>query len=167
MPTYEYLCKECSKSFTLTMSISEHEKKTVQCPHCKAKVWSDDGGGDIVRCPSCRGAFRIPGNPIPRNPANRKATLKLPLNSAEVDFARWRVWAAEVRDRRGPHSSVPPAASQNAALLARLLDSWQEQDCWASRPGSPSNLTEPLENAIVRLVGWLLLAGTAPPPVCK
>ena len=36
MPIYEYLCKKCSKSFTLTMSISEHEKKTVQCPHCKS-----------------------------------------------------------------------------------------------------------------------------------
>jgi len=35
MPIYEYLCKKCDKSFTLTMSISEHEKKTVQCPDCK------------------------------------------------------------------------------------------------------------------------------------
>src|SRR5262245_41676765 len=122
----------------------------VHCPHCKAKVWSDDGGV-IVRCSNCRGAFLIPGDPISRNPANRKGTLKLPLNSAEVEFAQWRVWAAEVRDRRGPHSSVPTAVSHKAALLAQLLDSWQErQDRWASRPGSPSDLMEPLENAIVR-----------------
>jgi putative FmdB family regulatory protein len=35
MPIYEYLCKKCDKSFTITMSISEHEKKAVRCPHCK------------------------------------------------------------------------------------------------------------------------------------
>src|SRR5262249_43099636 len=51
--------------------------RLVHCPHCKAKVWSDDGGGVIVRCSNCRGAFLIPGDPISRNPANRKATLKL------------------------------------------------------------------------------------------
>src|SRR5262245_55449980 len=139
----------------------------VCCPHCKAKVWSDDGGGVIVRCSNCRGPFRMPGNPISRNPANRKAILKLSLKAAEAEFAQWRVWAADVRDRRGPYSSVPPAVSQNAALLAQLLDFWQEQHRWASRPGSPGNLMEPLENAIVRLVESLIHAGTAPPPGCK
>src|ERR1700688_3046945 len=32
MPLYEYLCKKCGQSFTLTMTISEHDKKRVQCP---------------------------------------------------------------------------------------------------------------------------------------
>lgn len=36
MPIYEYLCKKCDKNFTLTMSVNEHEKKTVQCPDCKS-----------------------------------------------------------------------------------------------------------------------------------
>jgi putative FmdB family regulatory protein len=36
MPIYEYRCKKCDKSFTLTMSISEHEKKTARCPECKS-----------------------------------------------------------------------------------------------------------------------------------
>ena len=35
MPIYEYLCKKCGKSFTITMSISEHEKKAARCPRCK------------------------------------------------------------------------------------------------------------------------------------
>ncbi|MBV9129973.1 MAG: zinc ribbon domain-containing protein [Verrucomicrobia bacterium] len=35
MPLYEYLCKKCGESFALTMTISEHGKKRVQCPHCK------------------------------------------------------------------------------------------------------------------------------------
>jgi len=34
MPLYEYLCKKCGESFTLTMTISEHDKKRVQCPRC-------------------------------------------------------------------------------------------------------------------------------------
>jgi putative FmdB family regulatory protein len=36
MPIYEYRCKKCDKSFALTMSISEHEKKTTRCPECKS-----------------------------------------------------------------------------------------------------------------------------------
>ena len=34
MPHYEYLCKKCGESFTLTLTISEHDKKPVQCPRC-------------------------------------------------------------------------------------------------------------------------------------
>ena len=36
MPTYEFICDECNKSFTLIISISEHEKKEFQCPECKS-----------------------------------------------------------------------------------------------------------------------------------
>jgi putative FmdB family regulatory protein len=34
MPLYEYLCKKCGQSFAFTMTVSEHEKKRGQCPHC-------------------------------------------------------------------------------------------------------------------------------------
>lgn len=35
MPTYEYECQECKKKFSVTMSISEHDKAKVACPKCK------------------------------------------------------------------------------------------------------------------------------------
>jgi putative FmdB family regulatory protein len=35
MPIYEYVCKKCGKRFDLAMTISEHDTKQVQCPHCK------------------------------------------------------------------------------------------------------------------------------------
>ncbi len=37
MPTYEYLCKKCNKSFSLVMTIAEHDKRRPACPHCKSR----------------------------------------------------------------------------------------------------------------------------------
>ncbi len=37
MPTYDYRCKDCKKTFSVTTSISEHEKKKVACPKCESK----------------------------------------------------------------------------------------------------------------------------------
>lgn len=37
MPTYEFLCKKCSKTFGLIMSIKEREKGKIVCPKCKSK----------------------------------------------------------------------------------------------------------------------------------
>jgi putative FmdB family regulatory protein len=37
MPDYEYRCENCKKRFSLTLSISEYEKKKVQCPKCKSR----------------------------------------------------------------------------------------------------------------------------------
>jgi putative FmdB family regulatory protein len=35
MPAYEYVCKDCSKEFTVFLSIKEFEAKPrIQCPHC-------------------------------------------------------------------------------------------------------------------------------------
>ena len=34
MPTYEYSCKACSKKFSLTMGIAEHDRKRPKCPKC-------------------------------------------------------------------------------------------------------------------------------------
>jgi putative FmdB family regulatory protein len=37
MPSYEYACKACKKTFTLILTMSEHDKKRVACPKCKSK----------------------------------------------------------------------------------------------------------------------------------
>jgi putative FmdB family regulatory protein len=37
MPTYEFVCAECKKTFTLFMSISDYEKKKYKCPKCRSK----------------------------------------------------------------------------------------------------------------------------------
>ena len=37
MPSYEYICKECKKSFTVIMTLSEYEKSHPACPKCKSK----------------------------------------------------------------------------------------------------------------------------------
>jgi len=36
MPVYDFTCEKCNKGFTLTMSISEYEKKNFKCPKCKS-----------------------------------------------------------------------------------------------------------------------------------
>ena len=35
MPTYEFYCEECKKSFIIILSISEYEKEKYSCPKCK------------------------------------------------------------------------------------------------------------------------------------
>ena len=37
MPTYDYACKECKKSFTVTMTMGDHDKARVVCPKCKSR----------------------------------------------------------------------------------------------------------------------------------
>jgi len=37
MPTYEFFCEKCNKTFTVTMRVSEYQKKKIQCPKCKGK----------------------------------------------------------------------------------------------------------------------------------
>jgi len=37
MPTYEFYCEECKKSFIIILSISEYEKEKYSCPKCKTK----------------------------------------------------------------------------------------------------------------------------------
>jgi len=36
MPTYEFLCEKCKKSFSLILSVAEYEKKKFRCPKCKS-----------------------------------------------------------------------------------------------------------------------------------
>jgi putative FmdB family regulatory protein len=37
MPTYEYACKACKKTFNLILTVTEHDKKRITCPKCKGK----------------------------------------------------------------------------------------------------------------------------------
>lgn len=37
MPTYEFYCNKCKKSFEVTISLSDYEKKNYRCPKCKGK----------------------------------------------------------------------------------------------------------------------------------
>ena len=37
MPSYEFACKACNKTFRLLMSLAEYEKAKIACPHCKSK----------------------------------------------------------------------------------------------------------------------------------
>lgn len=37
MPIYDFVCNKCKKKFSLTMSVSEYEKKKFQCPKCQSK----------------------------------------------------------------------------------------------------------------------------------
>lgn len=36
MPTYEYRCKQCDKSFERSEHVVEHEKSHPQCPNCQS-----------------------------------------------------------------------------------------------------------------------------------
>jgi len=36
MPTYEFICEKCKKPFTLTIKVSEYEKRKFRCPKCKS-----------------------------------------------------------------------------------------------------------------------------------
>jgi putative FmdB family regulatory protein len=37
MPTYEFVCEKCNKTFALAMTVAEYEKKKTKCPKCGGK----------------------------------------------------------------------------------------------------------------------------------
>jgi putative FmdB family regulatory protein len=37
MPTYQYRCEKCNKSFEITATIAERDAKKFSCPNCKSK----------------------------------------------------------------------------------------------------------------------------------
>lgn len=36
MPSYDFKCDDCDHRFTLTVSVSEYEKRSPECPQCKS-----------------------------------------------------------------------------------------------------------------------------------
>lgn len=37
MPTYEFFCEKCNKSFSLVLSLFDYDRKKYRCPKCKTK----------------------------------------------------------------------------------------------------------------------------------
>lgn len=37
MPSYDYVCKQCKKTFNVILTLAEYEKGDVVCPKCKSK----------------------------------------------------------------------------------------------------------------------------------
>jgi len=37
MPTYSYRCEACRKTFSLQMTIADHDRKRVKCPKCGSR----------------------------------------------------------------------------------------------------------------------------------
>ena len=37
MPVYEYKCLDCKKKFSVTLTVSEHDKSKIKCPGCGSK----------------------------------------------------------------------------------------------------------------------------------
>jgi putative FmdB family regulatory protein len=37
MPVYDYLCKDCHKEFEKVLTLNEHDKDQIVCPHCGSK----------------------------------------------------------------------------------------------------------------------------------
>jgi putative FmdB family regulatory protein len=36
MPTYDYYCRACDRTFEMYLSVQEHDAHQVQCPHCQS-----------------------------------------------------------------------------------------------------------------------------------
>jgi putative FmdB family regulatory protein len=37
MPTYDFICNDCSQRFEVFLTFSEYGKKTIKCAHCNSK----------------------------------------------------------------------------------------------------------------------------------
>ncbi|MGA8150886.1 MAG: zinc ribbon domain-containing protein [Terriglobales bacterium] len=37
MPVYDYICKDCNKTFEKIITLTEHEKEAISCPYCGSK----------------------------------------------------------------------------------------------------------------------------------
>lgn len=37
MPVYDYLCKDCHKTFEMALTLAEHDKQPITCPSCGSK----------------------------------------------------------------------------------------------------------------------------------
>lgn len=78
------------------------------------------------------------------------------LNLMDVGFARWRIWAAKLRDKGGPHC-------EDAERLCWLLDYHEKLNRRAVMPDSANNLADSVRCCIELLIGRMLTAGAEPP----
>ncbi len=39
---YDYICKDCQKSFELVLTLGEHDKNNIKCPKCGSKNVEQD-----------------------------------------------------------------------------------------------------------------------------
>ena len=37
MPVYDYVCRDCHKSFEKVLTLVEHDQELIACPHCGSK----------------------------------------------------------------------------------------------------------------------------------
>jgi putative FmdB family regulatory protein len=37
IPVYDYICNDCKKSFEMVLTLAEHDKERISCPHCGSK----------------------------------------------------------------------------------------------------------------------------------
>jgi putative FmdB family regulatory protein len=37
MPTYDYVCEDCKKHFSVVLTIKKHESARVRCPKCDSR----------------------------------------------------------------------------------------------------------------------------------
>jgi putative FmdB family regulatory protein len=37
MPVYDYVCKDCRKTFERILTLHEHDSEQMRCPHCGSK----------------------------------------------------------------------------------------------------------------------------------
>ena len=51
MPTYSYRCEECQKTFSLQMTIADHDKAKVKCPECGSRKVRQHYGAFSVKTP--------------------------------------------------------------------------------------------------------------------
>ena len=42
MPVYDYVCKDCQKSFELVLTLGEHDNREIACPKCGSKNVEQD-----------------------------------------------------------------------------------------------------------------------------
>lgn len=52
MPVYEYQCDACQKTFTVVISISNHDKGGIQCPSCGSSKVSQQFTGFFAKTDS-------------------------------------------------------------------------------------------------------------------
>ncbi len=49
MPTYSYLCQACRKSFSVQITMAEHDKARTKCPKCGGRKVQQKIGAFSVR----------------------------------------------------------------------------------------------------------------------